>query len=176
MAGGGDENGTDQLALAYDELRRLAGRYLRHGGADQTLQPTALVHEAWLRLAGNRALDEITSSHVAARAARAMRHVLVDRARRRGSAKRGGDWQRVALEAAPPRSEATALLDAVVLNQAIDALAASHAELAELAELRLLAGRSLADAAAILDWPLSTAKKRWQFTIAWLARAVRSDD
>ena len=169
---------SDPIEASYEDLRRLASSYLAKQGSGHTLQPTALVHEAWLRYADQLAeppaagKHPLTRSHVLARAACAMRHVLIDHARQRQAIKRGGDRNRVTLSEAAISSGTTAALESLAPEQATADLGATEPELARLAELRLFGGLTIEASATALEWPLSTTKKRWQYTLAWLSRAL----
>jgi len=169
----GDPAAAEQLLpLVYDELRRLAAQRMTQENPGQTLQATALVHEAYLRLVDHQPLQHWEGrGHFFAAAAEAMRRILVDRARRKAAVKRGGDLARVALEpelaAAPELQE-----DLVALDAALDQFAAEYPVQAELVMLRYFGGLSLSDAAATLGLSERTAGRHWAFARAWLRRAV----
>ena len=172
----GDPSAASQLLpLVYDELRQLAAQRLAHEPAGQTLQPTALVHEAYLRLVGEGEDPHWDSQgHFFAAAAQAMRRILVDNARRRGREKHGGDRRRVPLEAVPleapnPRD------DLVALDDALTRLAAEDPQAARLVELRHFAGLTGAEAAQLLDISPRTADRVWAFARAWLHRELQGD-
>lgn len=171
----GDESASaDLLPLVYDELRRVAGSLLAQERRDHTLQPTALVHEAWMRLIDQdcvRAGDEGARRRFVGLAARAMRQVLVEHARRRGSDKRGGDARRVPLEdgALGLPADGSLLLD---LETALTQLQEQNPRLASLAELRLFGGLSVREAAAVLEISLATAKSDWATARTCLAKVV----
>ena len=173
----GDPTAAEKLLpLVYDELRKLAAARLAHEKPGQTLQATALVHEAYLRLIGPS--DEAqwdSRGHFFAAAAEAMRRILVDRARRKATAKRGGEKVRVDLDpeltAAPEIQE-----DLVALDTALDQFATEHPEQAELVKLRYFAGLTLPEAAAALGLAERTAGRHWAFARAWLRRAVEGTD
>ncbi|HAN96011.1 MAG TPA: RNA polymerase subunit sigma [Planctomycetaceae bacterium] len=164
---------SELLPLVYDELRRLAARQLADEPAGLTLQPTALVHEAFLRLVGNAGDRPIWNhrGHFFAAAARAMRRILVESARRRRRIKRGGDREREALGidqiAAPPERE-----DLIALDEALDRLQEADPVAAELVQLRYFTGLSLAEAARLLELPQRTADRRWAYARAWLHREL----
>jgi RNA polymerase sigma factor (TIGR02999 family) len=169
----GDPAAAEQLLpLVYDELRKLAASKLAHESPGQTLQATALVHEAYLRLIGPA--DEArweNRGHFFAAAAEAMRRILVDAARRKGAIRHGGELARLELDpdlaAAPEIRE-----DLVALDEALDQLAVEDAVKAELVKLRYFAGLTLPEAAAALGLSERTAGREWAFARAWLRRAV----
>jgi RNA polymerase sigma factor (TIGR02999 family) len=170
---GGDEHAAEQLLpLVYDELRRLAAQRLAREKPGQTLQATALVHEAYLRLVGtdpSRPWDG--RGHFFAAAAEAMRRILVDRARCKRSQKRGGDLARAEMgeiELVAPEAENEVL----VVDEALAGLSAADARAAELVKLRYFAGLSLAEAARVLDMAPRTADRLWAYARAWLRRAI----
>lgn len=171
---GGDEGrqaAEDLLPLVYDELRRLARSRLAHEGAPQTLQATALVHEAWMRLVGEEDPGWRGRGHFFGAAARAMRQVLVDRARARGRDKRGGGMQRVSLDASAvvgPVSD----VDVLALDEALERLQAHDARKAEVVMLRHFAGLELEAVAAALGVSLATVKTDWAYARAWLHREL----
>jgi RNA polymerase sigma factor (TIGR02999 family) len=159
------------LPLVYDELRQLAAQKLSQEKPGQTLQATALVHEAYLRLVdADRAPHWNSRGHFFAAAAEAMRRILVDNARRKRRPKHGGDRQRVelndALNVAEPGD------DLLALNDALDRFAAQEPVKAELVKLRYFAGLSLEEAAACLDISEATAKRYWTVARAWLFAAL----
>ncbi|MEW6158185.1 MAG: sigma-70 family RNA polymerase sigma factor [Verrucomicrobiota bacterium] len=154
------------LPLVYEELRRLAAAKMARESAGQTLQPTALVHEAWLRLAGSNQVWN-HRGHFFAAAAEAMRRILIDRARKRNRERHGGQLQRVNLETV----ELAATTDddtLLALNNALEQLALEAPEKAELIKLRFFVGLSIADAAEALGISVATAKRQWAYARAWL--------
>ena len=157
--------------LVYDELRALAGRYLRSERADHTLRPTALVHEAYIRLADAGTLSVEGRGHFLGLAARAMRQVLVDSARARGAAKRGGAWRRVTLDANQVGTDA-ADVDVLALNQALERLAKLDPDLERLVELRFFTGLTVAEAAEVLAISPRKAAKDWSAVRLWLRREL----
>src|SRR5215831_18241781 len=163
---------AELLPLVYDELRKLAAARLADEKPGQTLQATALVHEAYLRLVGDgQPADWNGRGHFFAAAAEAMRRILINRARDRHRLKRGGDRHRVDLDAlAEPATAPDAhLLD---LDDALDRLARSHPRAAELVKLKFFAGLTLQESAAALGLPPRTADRLWAFARAWLADAL----
>jgi RNA polymerase sigma factor (TIGR02999 family) len=156
------------LPLVYDELRRLAAQRLARESPGQTLQATALVHEAYLRLVGgdpDRPWDG--RGHFFAAAAEAMRRILVENARRRHRLKRGGHRARVDLDVAQPAAPETDD-DLLALDEALEKLAAKDPAKAQLVQLRVFAGLTLAEAAEILGMSTSTADRYWAYARAWL--------
>lgn len=173
--GTGDRAAADELLpLVYDELRALAGAYLAREGRDHTLQPTALVHEAFLRLAGPARPTWNGRAHFLAVAARAMRRILVNHALAGKTLKRGGGRPLISLDpsialSAPDPS------DALEINDAIDRLAALDPRKARLLEMRFFAGMTMEECARVLDISLSTAEADWRFARAWLAHEISHD-
>ena len=165
---------AELLPLVYDELRKLAAVRLAEEKAGQTLQPTALVHEAYARLVGDGASDEWGGrGHFFAAAAEAMRRILIDRARARRTGKRGGGWHRLGLDAAADLAEsADDLLD---FDDALTRLKGLDPAAARLVELRYFAGLTMAEAATALGVPLRTAERNWTFARTWLHRALTRD-
>lgn len=161
------------LPLVYQELRRLAAHKMSGENPNQTLQPTALVHEAWLRLAGRENRKFNGRSHFFAAAAEAMRCILVDNARRKKAQRHGGGRQRVDLPeiAAPATSPEDELL---AVNDALEKFAKLDPRRAELVKLRYFVGMTIEEAAEALDISLATAKREWAFARAWLAEEVRA--
>jgi DNA-directed RNA polymerase specialized sigma24 family protein len=189
----GDPAAASQLLpLVYDELRKLAAAKLAHEKPGQTLQATALVHEAYLRLVGpagpagpespvdahrpdqsRRAGGTYDSrGHFFAAAAQAMRRILVEQARRKGSLKYGGGWQREMgeVEAAGPDLAPAEILD---VDQALQKLAQANPPIAKLVELRYFAGLTLEEAAAALNIHVRTAQRHWIYAKAWLMEELR---
>ena len=179
-AGAGDAQASaDLLPLVYEQLRALAASRMRQERPDQTLQATALVHEAYLRLVDARDGDANGRQwdgrwHFFAAAAEAMRRILVEAARRRGRLKRGGALRRQSLDALeltvndPPD-------DLLALDEALDELAAKHPEQAQLVKLRYFAGLTTEEAAAALGVSVRTAGRDWAFARAWLYARITSD-
>jgi len=165
----GDPHAAAQLLpLVYDELRKLAAQRLAHEAAGQTLEPTALVHEAYLRLVGpaaNQAWDG--RGHFFAAAAEAMRRILVEAARRRKSLKRGGERARQPLDDAELPAPAPRE-DLIALDEALTRFAAVDRTAAELVQLRYFAGLSIPAAARVLGVSPRTADRLWAYARAWL--------
>jgi RNA polymerase sigma factor (TIGR02999 family) len=164
------------LPLVYDELRRLAAVRLAQEARGQSLQATALVHEAYLRLVGDG--DEPRwhgRRHFFAAAAEAMRRILIDRARARGAEKRGGGRARHSLDDVDPAAP-EAPEDLLAIDEALGRLAARDAVKAELVKLRFFAGLTLEQAAAVLDISPATADRYWAYARVWLLRELTPDD
>src|SRR5262245_41172982 len=162
---GDKQAAADLLPLVYTELRRLAAAKLSHERPGQTLDATALVHEAYLRLVGDQAFDG--RGHFLAAAAEAMRRILIDNARRKLTEKHGGDRRRIDLEDAEPIAPSRAA-DLIALDEALTRFAAEDPQKAQLVTLRYFAGLSLPDAAASLGISRSTADRHWAYARAWL--------
>jgi RNA polymerase sigma factor (TIGR02999 family) len=165
---------AELLPLVYDELRQIASAKMAHEMAGHTLQPTALVHEAWLRLAGNDGEAQFQNrAHFFGAAAEAMRRILIDRARRKQALRHGGDQQRVDLEeievAAPAEDE-----ELLAVNEALDRFATVDARKAELVKLRYFAGLTTEEAAQVLGISEPTAKRWWAYARAWLFSEVKA--
>ncbi len=168
----GDAKAADQLLpLVYNELRRLASSRMAHEAPGHTLQPTALVHEAWLRLVGNQSPLFENRAHFFAAAAEAMRRILIERARYRRAVRHGGGQQRVDLEQVelPFPGDDDQLL---ALNEALEQLAAAHPLEAEVVKLRYFVGLTHDEVAAALGISVRTAKYYWAHARAWLFRAI----
>lgn len=168
----GDDEAVDRLfTLAYGELRHLA-RLVRRRGAGETLDTTALVHEAYLKLTPGRAMDIKDRAHFTYIVARAMRQVLVDAARRKGAAKRRGGEVAVTLEeglaAAPMRSA-----QLVALEEALSELERVDPRRAKIVECRFFGGLTVEETAEVLDVSAPTVKRDWRVARAWLADAIR---
>jgi RNA polymerase sigma factor (TIGR02999 family) len=176
LAQGDRRAAAELLPLVYDELRRLAAAKLAHERPGQTLDATALVHEAYLRLVGpdpTRPWD--SRGHFFAAAAEAMRRILVERARRKRSRKHGGGLVRHDVDDAPvaaPESEE----DLLALDEALGRLAARDKVKADLVQLRYFAGLTLEEAARVLGIAPATADRYWAYARAWLYRAIRGGE
>jgi len=171
----GDPQAADQLLpLVYDELRRLAAQRLAQEKPGQTLQATALVHEAYLRLVDvEKARHWDSRGHFFAAAAEAMRRILVENARRKGAIKHGG--QRRRLEIAVDRLEQPGQAEEIlVINDALDKLAHENAPVAKLVNLRYFGGLSLEEAANVLQVSVRTAHRYWDYARAWLHHEIRT--
>jgi RNA polymerase sigma factor (TIGR02999 family) len=169
----GEAQATDELLpLVYEELRRLAGHKMASEAAGHTLQPTALVHEAWLRLVGSNPPNWQNRGHFFAAAAEAMRRILVEHARRKQSLKRGAGAAReelhesVLILAAPPD-------ELLAVHEALDQLAAKDPAAAELVKLRYFVGMTMDEAASVLGLAPRTAARLWTYAKAWLHREIR---
>src|SRR5262245_4688980 len=167
----GDPRAAEELLpLVYHELRKLASAKLLHERPGQTLQPTALVHEAYVRLVDGQAISHWNSrGHFFGAAAEAMRRILIEQARGKASLKRGGDLERVDLAAV---EIAVAAPDVLELDQALAKLAIKHPEKAELVKLRYFAGLTGDEAAAVLGIAPATADRYWTFARAWLVQEL----
>jgi RNA polymerase sigma factor (TIGR02999 family) len=167
------QSAEELLPLVYEELRKLAGLKMADQSAGHTLQPTALVHEAYLRLVGAEHRKWQNSRHFYAAAAEAMRHVLIDAARKKRRLRRGGGWQRVNLEEVHLAVEADP--DGLLaVDEALVDFEREDPAKAELVKLRFFAGLSLPQAAQTLGLSLATAKRSWAFSRAWLYRRLSS--
>jgi len=168
----GDPQAAEQLLpLVYDELRKLAAQKLSQEKAGQTLQATALVHEAYLRLVGDQHFDN--RGHFFAAAAEAMRRILVDKARRKKRLRHGSGRQQQLL----PEDEAAIaapvdMLDLLALNDALDRLEAAYPRRAQLVKLRFFAGFTLPEISSLLGISQSTAEADWTYAKAWLQREI----
>jgi len=166
----GDSKAADELLpLVYDELRRLAAHKMAAAVPGQTLQPTALVHEAWLRLGGEAQPAWQNRGHFFAAAAEAMRSIMVERARRRATLKRGGGALHVSLDEVEIPMVAADDERLLAVDDALEKLAAMHPRKAELVKLRYFTGMTFEEAAAVLGIAVPTAKEWWAYARAWLA-------
>jgi RNA polymerase sigma-70 factor, ECF subfamily len=163
---------TEMLPRVYEELRQLAGNYLRRERADHTLQPTALVHEAYLRLVDQRSVDWNNRAQFLAIAARMMRRILVNHAVARHTAKRGGHSAHVSLDAALDVLDKQAV-SAVEVNRALQELEALDPRQAQIAELRFFGGLTVAETADVLSISPATVKREWNVAKLWLEREMR---
>lgn len=170
---GGDVQARERLLeLVYDQLRRLAAGQLRREHGIRTLSPTGLAHEAYLRLAGQAALEWKDRAHFFGLAAITMRRVLVEAARRRGAAKRGGEWRRVTLADQVEALEARGV-DLLDLDQALSELGELDPRQAQVVELRFFGGLGVDETAEVLGLSAATVKREWSLAKAWLFRRLQ---
>ena len=174
--GSGDAMAADQLLpLVYDELRRLAVQKMANEAPGQTLQPTALVHEAWLRLVGTENPRFAGRGHFLAAAAEAMRRILIDRARQKLALKRGGRAERVNLDDLEVAAEADSET-LLAIDEGLVKLAKEDSDSAEFIKLRFFVGLNNSEAAEVLGISERTARRHWTFARAWLFREIRRQD
>lgn len=167
-AASGDRRDLDALMGAiYDDLRRLAVAHMRAERDDHTLQPTALVHEAYLKLVDQRTTDWKDRAHFFAVASRIIRRLLVDHARERLALKRGGGGERIPLEAAEPATEVPGV-DLVALDEAVEELASIDERQARIVELRFFGGLTIEEIADLLEMGRRSVDREWQAARAWL--------
>jgi RNA polymerase sigma factor (TIGR02999 family) len=170
----GDPKAADELLpLVYGELRKLAASRMANEAAHQTLQPTALVHEAWLRLVGNENQHWNGRAHFFGAAAEAMRRILIEKARYRSAQRHGGGLERVdvsVLDVVSSHSDEQLF----AVNEALDKLAAQSPEKAELVKLRYFVGMTIAEAAEALGLSEPAARRQWAFARAWLYREIKT--
>jgi RNA polymerase sigma factor (TIGR02999 family) len=171
---GDTKAGDDLLPLLYRELRRRAAAYMRRERPGHVLQPTALVHEAYLRLVDSHNVEWQDRAHFFAVASQIMRHILVDHARAAKVAKRSGAWARVSLvedlaKASPPN------VDVLALDLALTRLAEFDSRKSRVAELRYFSGLSLAEVAHFLNISVATVEREWQAARAWLYLAMKGE-
>jgi RNA polymerase sigma-70 factor, ECF subfamily len=170
--GRGDQGALNKLMpLVYDELRRLASRHLRRERPGHTLQTTALVHEAYLKLVDQKNANWQNRVHFFAAAAQVMRHILVDHARSRRASKRGGGYCRLSLDAAA-LSSGEKDADLLTLNEALDSLAAIDPQQSRVVELRVFGGLTVEETAEALGVSTRTVKREWSMAKAWLHRQI----
>ena len=171
---GGDQAALEQLIpLVHDELRRLARRHMAHERVGHTLQATALVNEAFVRLIDVRQVKWQDRAHFFAMSSRLMRRILVDFARSKGYQKRGGDAQKVSFDEALIVTREPGH-DLVALDDALDALAAFDARKAQVVEMRFFGGLSVAETAEALNVSVDTVMRDWKLAKAWLQRELRA--
>ena len=172
----GDPKAADELLpLVYTELRKLAASKMANESPNQTLQPTALVHEAWLRLVGRDNPQFANRAHFFSAAAEAMRRILIDRARRKRAVRHGGDQHRVDIQEVDLASS-TDDDQLLAVSDALDKLAVQHKVEAELVKLRYFVGMTNDEAAEVLGISPRTAKYYWTHARAWLFHAINSRD
>ena len=169
----GDPKAADQLLeLVYGELRALATHKMAQESPGHTLQPTALVHEAWLHLVGSETPNFQNRAHFFSAAAEAMRRILIDRARRRRTQRHGGGYQRVNLDecdfAAPQADD-----ELLAVNEALDQLSKEHPVQAEVVKLRYFGGRTNDEVAQVLTISVASVKNYWAFSRAWLLQEIK---
>ena len=169
----GDPKAADQLLeLVYGELRRLATHKMAQESPGQTLQPTALVHEAWLRLVGSETPNFQNRAHFFSAAAEAMRRILIDRARRRRTQRHGGGYERINLDdcdLATPQADDELL----AVNDALDQLSKQHPVQAEVVKLRYFGGRTNDEVSQVLGISVASVKNYWAFSRAWLLQEIK---
>lgn len=171
----GDPHAANELLpLVYEELRKLAAQKMMHESPGQTLQATALVHEAWLRLGGDHQPEWRNRAHFFAAAAEAMRRILIDNARRKKFLRHGGGVERVPLDGLELAAR-MADEQLLALHEALDRLAEHDAQKAELVKLRFFAGLTNEQAAQVLGISEPTVKRHWAYARAWLFREMNAD-
>jgi RNA polymerase sigma-70 factor, ECF subfamily len=170
----GDDRARNELiAMIYEELRNVAGRMMRRERASHTLPPTAVVHEAVMRMLGDEVFERAPDRTFLLRAAgRAMREILVDHARRRGAARRGGKWERVPLDSMVDYFE-TQALDLVAVHEALDRLTELNDRQGQAMTLRYFGGLTVTEIAAALDVSVATVERDCRLARAWLHRQLR---
>ena len=171
---GRDEATNELLPIVYNELRELATKKLRNEASGHTLQPTALVHEAYLRLIGSDDDDWENRAHFFGAAAEAMRRILIDRARSKKSQKKGGDAKQVSLDGVTEISLEKAN-ELIALDDALDALAEVDSAKADLVKLRFFVGLNVEESASALGMSIRTAERNWAYARAWLHRQMNQD-
>ncbi len=173
--GEGDSNAADRLLpLVYDELRQLAREHLAQERPDHTLQATALVHEAYLRLVDSDSIKARSRGHFFALAARAIRRILIDHARHTNTLKRGGAGCKLSLEQSPPLTF-DADVDFLELDDAMRQLAEVEPRYAQIVELRFFGGMRFGEIAELLDISQRTIRREWRIARAWLYRALGNE-
>lgn len=172
---GNPKASSELFAIVYEELRGLAAAKLAREKSGQTLQPTALVHDAYLQLVGVEETPHWNSrGHFYAAAAEAMRRILVDRARARNALKRGREWERIQFDSARIGNDAP-IEELLAVDEMFDKLASEHPTEAGIARLHYFAGFNISEAARLSEVPVSSAHRYWAFARAWLIRELRED-
>ena len=161
------------LPAVYRELRRIATSNMARLPGGSTLQPTALVHEAWLRLGGSEKSSWQSRAHFLAAAAEAMRHILIDRARQRSSMRHGGKQHRIEIDHIDVPIDTENDEQLLAVSAAVEKLSLDHPLIAELVKLRCFVGLEISEAARVLGIPRATAYRRWEFARTWLYRELR---
>jgi RNA polymerase sigma factor (TIGR02999 family) len=170
----GDEKAVDELLpVLYQELKKLANHHLEKERPDHTLQPTALVHEAYLKMADQDRVEWKNKAQFMAIASRVMRRILVDHARGRAAKKRGGDVQRITLDEALAPKTMPRTMDLLALDQSLTRLGEKHPEKASLVEMRFFGGLKEGEIAEVLGISSRTVVRHWKFAQAWLYRDLR---
>jgi RNA polymerase sigma factor (TIGR02999 family) len=172
---GSDKAAAELVVLLYSELRRLASSYLRRERSDHTLQTTALVHEAYLRLADQKEVRWKNREQFMGVAAQLMRRILVDYSRGHDAKKRGNEFEKVFLEEAEVVAKGKSA-DVIQLDEALTRLAEFDPQQAQLVELRFFGGLSIEEAADVLGISRTTVKRNWNLSKAWLARELQRGD
>jgi RNA polymerase sigma-70 factor, ECF subfamily len=171
----GDQSAGEQvIALVYKDLRALAAHFLKNERRDHTLQPTALVNEAYLRLAAGTPVQWQNRAHLIAVAARQMRRVLIDHARSHNAAKRNNSMIAISMSG-EPAAQPTHIESVLAMNSILEELESYDARVAQIVELRVFGGLTEKEIGAVLDTSLSTVKRDWTFARAWLIRKFRTE-
>ncbi|MGP0064813.1 MAG: ECF-type sigma factor [Isosphaeraceae bacterium] len=170
--GESDRTEEEVLARVYDELRQVAARLMRRERSDHTLSPTAVVHEAVIRLLRSPDFEAADHSFLLAAASRAMREVLIDHARRRGASRRGAGWRRVSLDLVVDYFEARDL-DIVAVHEALDRLALLNDRQSQVMTLRYFGGMTVPEIASALGVSIVTVERDWRLARAWLRSQLR---
>ena len=165
---------AELVSMLYDDLHRLASYYFRRERPEHTLQPTALVHEAYLRLVAQKGVVWKNHDHFLGVAAQVMRRILVDHARNRGAAKRGGAIRKIPLDHAAALAEERAP-DLLALDATLSRLASLDAQQARVVELRVFGAMTVEETAGVLGISTATVKREWRMAKAWLSRELRKD-
>lgn len=165
---------AELLPLVYQELRKAAAYQMAGQPAGHTLQPTALVHEAWVRVTGNKDARFAGRTHFFAAAAEAMRHILIDSARRKRALRHGGNLARVDIETVEIAAQADDD-ELLAVHEVLDKLAAEEPQKAELAKLRYFIGMTFEEAAEALGISVATAKRHWAYARAWLYEEIQKN-
>ncbi len=173
--GAGDGTEEEFLARVYDELRQVAARLMKRERSDHTLSPTAVVHEAVIRLMRDPDFASTDHSYLLASASRAMREVLIDHARRRAAGRRGGRWRRVSLDSVVEYFEAQNL-DIIAVHEALDRLALMNARQSQVMTLRYFGGLTVQEIAAALGVSVVTVERDWRLARAWLRGQLRENE
>ena len=171
--GGGDRDALDRLMpIVYDELRRIARRHFRRERPDNTLQPTALVNEVYIRLVDQSGVNWQSRAHFFGIAARIMRQIMVDRARARNAAKRGGGDYKLDLTDVSDVPDKSRHLDLLALDRALDGLASFDPQQSRIVELRFFGGLSIEETAEVMGISPATVKREWALGRSWLFREL----